>query len=85
MKEGESQRLENVVVARPAAGRNVVSALRSPFNSKSPIDAEFPTSPRNTHNNEMELGIRVCVDRSVMVDYKDESKHTSSWGKPTVN
>jgi hypothetical protein len=28
----------------------------------------------------MELDIRVCVERSV-VDYKDESEHSSSWVK----
>ncbi|KAG1755253.1 uncharacterized protein EDB91DRAFT_283296 [Suillus paluster] len=90
MAESDGHHLENVVVARPA--RKVMSGLRSQFGSKShskssrsPIDAEFmSTSPRNGHRNDMELGIRVCVERSVMVDYGDEPEHSDSWGKPTV-
>ncbi|KAG2126098.1 hypothetical protein BD769DRAFT_1668531 [Suillus cothurnatus] len=48
--------------------------------SKSAGDAEF-NKPTSAHNsNDMELDIRVCVERSV-VDYKDESEHSSSWVK----
>ena len=83
MADPESRRLENVVVARPS--RNTVSAIRSQFdhkNSKSPIDAEFsPTSPHSVHPDEVELDIRVHVERSVTVDYLNDSGHSSSGGK----
>ncbi|KAJ8584355.1 hypothetical protein M405DRAFT_826965 [Rhizopogon salebrosus TDB-379] len=82
MKDPEKSRLENVVLARPA--RHAISALRSPFESKSPIDAEFATSaPPIVHPNDMELDIRVCVERTVMVDY-NHSEHSSTCGKPVV-
>lgn len=81
MKESEKNRLENVVLARPA--RNAITALRSQFKSESPIDAEFaPTTPRNAHPNDVELDIRVCVERTVMVDYTNESENESSCGRP---
>ncbi|KAG1768695.1 hypothetical protein EDD22DRAFT_222601 [Suillus occidentalis] len=86
----DAQRLENVIVARPtlSAQKKVMTGLRSQFESKSnskgsksASDAEF-NKPTSAHNaNDMELDIRVCVERSVVVDYKDESEHTSSWGK----
>lgn len=93
MSEPDPRRLESVVVARPTlsgARKNVVSGLRSQFeskshskNSKSPIDPEFPpTLSRNEHPDDVELDIRVCVERSVKVDYDYE--HSSSWDKPTV-
>ncbi|KAG2748392.1 hypothetical protein P692DRAFT_20953801 [Suillus brevipes Sb2] len=89
-KSQDTQRLENVIVARPtlSAQKKVMTGLRSQFESKSNSkgsksagDAEFnkPTSPHNS--NDMELDIRVCVERSVVVDYKDESEHSSSWVK----
>jgi hypothetical protein len=65
----------------------VMTGLPSQFKSKSNSkgsksagDAEFnkPTSAHNSNN--MELDIHVCVERSV-VDYKDESEHSSSWVK----
>ncbi|KAG2139321.1 hypothetical protein DEU56DRAFT_326532 [Suillus clintonianus] len=70
----EAPRTESVVLARPAqSARNVMSGFRS----KS--DADFVTSPRNAHgNNDVELDIRVCVERSVVVDYTDESEHSRS-------
>ncbi|KAG1873673.1 hypothetical protein DFJ58DRAFT_367522 [Suillus subalutaceus] len=88
----EAQRLENVIVARPplTAQKRVMSGLRSQFESKSHSKgskssksaggAEFrPTSPLNP--NDMELDVHVRVERSVMVDYKDESDHSGSWVK----
>ncbi|KAG2057135.1 hypothetical protein BDR06DRAFT_952258 [Suillus hirtellus] len=67
-----------------------MSGLRSQFESKShskgsggsknPVDAELRAkSPRNS--NDMELGIRVRVERSVMVDYTEEAEQSSSWVK----
>ncbi|KAG2102874.1 uncharacterized protein F5147DRAFT_287694 [Suillus discolor] len=92
MTEPNSQRLENVIVARPTltAQKKVMSGLRSQFESKShskgsdgskiPVDADLRAkSPRNS--NDMELGIRVRVERSVMVDYMEESEQSSSWVK----
>ncbi|KAG1892105.1 hypothetical protein F4604DRAFT_7746 [Suillus subluteus] len=86
----EAQRLENVIVARPplTAQKRVMSGLRSQFESKnhskgskgskSAGDANFrPTSPLNP--DDMELDVHVRVERSVMVDYKDESEHSGSW------
>jgi hypothetical protein len=62
-----------------------VSALRSQFNSKSPIDAEFsPTGPHNVHPNDMDLDVRVHVERTVVIDYTDESEYSSTYGKPTI-
>ncbi|OAX38027.1 hypothetical protein K503DRAFT_718849 [Rhizopogon vinicolor AM-OR11-026] len=79
----ESRRLENVVLARPA--RNALSGLHSHFRSKSPIDAEFAhTTPRNLNPNDVEMDIRVCVERSVMVDCMAESENGSSYGKSAV-
>jgi hypothetical protein len=95
MTESNAQRSENVILARPplTVRKKVMSGLRSQFESKShskgskgsrcPIDTDFgPTSPRNT--NDVELDMRVCVERSVAVDYVDESKHSSSYGTPAV-
>ncbi|KAG1815253.1 uncharacterized protein BJ212DRAFT_267589 [Suillus subaureus] len=90
MSEPDPRRLETVVVARPthsSARKNVVSGLRSQFesksHSKSPIDPESPpTSSRNGHPDDVELDIRVCVERSVKVDYGYE--HSDSWDKPAV-
>ncbi|OJA13672.1 hypothetical protein AZE42_08979 [Rhizopogon vesiculosus] len=77
----ESRRLENVVLARPA--RNALSGLHSHFGSKSPIDADFAhTTPRNLNPNDVEMDIRVCVERTVMVDCMAESENGSSYGKP---
>lgn len=62
-----------------------MSALRSPFDSKGRVDrdlAPIPIPSRSAHNNDVELDIRVCVERSVVVDYMNDSEHTSSWGKP---
>ncbi|KAG2106091.1 hypothetical protein BD769DRAFT_1503685 [Suillus cothurnatus] len=94
MSESDSRRLETVVVARPtnnSARKNAMSGLRSHFeskshskNSKSPIEPEFPpTSTRNGHPEDVELDIRVCVERSVKVDY-GSYEHSSSWDKPTA-
>ncbi|KAG1737426.1 hypothetical protein EDB19DRAFT_2025691 [Suillus lakei] len=73
----EAPRVESVVLARPVqSARNVMSGFRS----KS--DADFVTSPRNAHaNNDVELDIRVCVERSVVVDYTDDSEFSNSWDK----
>ncbi|KAG1767320.1 hypothetical protein EV702DRAFT_756505 [Suillus placidus] len=73
----ETPRMESVVLARPPqSARNVMSGFRSKR------DVDLVTSPRNTHtNNDMELDIRVCVERSVVVDYTDESQHLNSWDK----
>ncbi|KAG2091832.1 uncharacterized protein F5147DRAFT_722960 [Suillus discolor] len=61
--------METVVLARPAKN---AKNIMSDFLSKSNVD--FVTSPRSMHiNNDMELDIRVCVERSVVVDYTDES------------
>ncbi|KAG1789553.1 uncharacterized protein HD556DRAFT_1397531 [Suillus plorans] len=92
MTDPNAQRLENVIVARPTltAQKKVMSGLRSQFESKShskgssgsknPVDAELRAqSPRNS--NDMELGIRVRVERSVVVDYREESEQSSSWVK----
>jgi hypothetical protein len=78
MTETNAQRSENVIVARPplTARKNVMSGLRSQFESKNhskgskgsrcPIDTDFrPSSPRNP--NDVELDIRVGVERSVAV------------------
>ncbi|KAG1755353.1 hypothetical protein EDB19DRAFT_399297 [Suillus lakei] len=92
IREQDTQRLENVIVARPSTlsgQKKVISGLRSGFESKShskgskstksPIDAEFrPTSPHNS--NDMELDVRLRVERSVVVDYMDESE-LGSWVK----
>jgi len=76
-------------VARPtlSAQKKVMTGLPSQFESKSNSkgsksagDAEF-NKPTSAHNsNDMDLDIHVCVERSV-VDYKDESEHSSSWVK----
>ncbi|KAG1815252.1 uncharacterized protein BJ212DRAFT_267346 [Suillus subaureus] len=73
----EVPRMESVVLARPAqSARNVITGFRS----KS--DADFVTSPRNTHtNNGVELDIRVHVERSVVVDYTNGSEHSNPWDK----
>ncbi|KAG1813107.1 hypothetical protein EV424DRAFT_1557614 [Suillus variegatus] len=65
----QASHTESVVLARPAQNaKNIMSG----FLSKSNLD--FVTSPRSMHvNNDLELDIRVCVERSVVVDYTDES------------
>ncbi|KAG2122467.1 hypothetical protein DEU56DRAFT_73304 [Suillus clintonianus] len=89
MTEPDVRHLENVVMARPtlSAQKKMLSSLRSQFESKSHSknskDAELlPSSPRNGQANDMELGIRVRVERSVVVDYApaDESDRLSLWG-----
>jgi hypothetical protein len=70
----------SVVLARPAqSARNVVKFGFRPKN-----DAGFATSPCNTHaHNDVELDIRVHVDveRSVVVDYTDDTEHLNSYDK----
>ncbi|KAG1767319.1 hypothetical protein EV702DRAFT_1147403 [Suillus placidus] len=92
MSEPDPRRFETVIVARPthsSALKNVVSGLRSQFESKSHsknsknTDPEFPpTSPHNGHPDDVELDLHVCVERPVKVDYGYED--LSSWDKPTV-
>ena len=94
MTEQEPQHLENVVIAYPSltARKKFLSGLRSQFesksqskNSKNSKDADLaPTSPRTENANNMELGIRVRVERSVAVDYMDEFQHSSLYGTPAV-
>ncbi|KIK35828.1 hypothetical protein CY34DRAFT_557749, partial [Suillus luteus UH-Slu-Lm8-n1] len=96
MTEPDPQRMENVVIARPTltARKKFLSGLRSQFesksqskNSKNSKDADLaPTSPRTESGNNMELGIRVRVERSVVVDHTpaDESDHSSLWDTPEV-
>ncbi|KAG1764513.1 hypothetical protein EDD22DRAFT_447582 [Suillus occidentalis] len=96
MTEQDPQHLENVVIAYPSltARKKFLSGLRSQFefksqskNSKNSKDANSkdtdlaPTSPRNDNANDMELGIRIRVERSVVVDHVpvDESDHSSLW------
>ncbi|KAG1886516.1 hypothetical protein F4604DRAFT_1722102 [Suillus subluteus] len=91
MTELDSQRLENVVIARPTltARAKMTSGFRSQFesksqskNSKNSRDAEFaPTSPRSGNTNTMELGIRVRVERSVVPNHTpaDGSDRSSLW------
>ncbi|KAG1840512.1 hypothetical protein C8R48DRAFT_765913 [Suillus tomentosus] len=93
MTQPNAQHIEKVIVARPSTlnmRKSVMSGLRSQFESKnysrgsrsfrSPINTEFrPTSPRNP--NDMELNIRVPVERPVAVD---ESRNSNSWGPPVV-
>lgn len=86
----DPQHLENVIVARPTHGaQKKMSGLRSQFEpkshskgstSKSAGDAEF-RPPSHCTSNDMELDIHVRVERSVMVDYKDEPEHSSSWAE----
>jgi len=73
----EAPRVESVILARPAqSARNVMAGFRSKG------DADLVTSPRNTHaNDDVELDIRVHVERSVVVDYTNESQHLNSWDK----
>src|SRR5258708_5697378 len=84
----ESRPLDNVVLARPAhstSTRNMMSAFRLQLDSKGRIDADVaPISPPNTHNNDVELDIHICVERSVIVDYTNEDEYTSSWEKQTI-
>ncbi|KAG1806487.1 uncharacterized protein HD556DRAFT_315933 [Suillus plorans] len=80
----DPQHLENVIVARPTLGaQKKMSGLRSHFESeghskgctsKTAGDAEYRPASHCT-SNDMELDIHVCVERSVMVDYKDEPEH----------
>jgi hypothetical protein len=73
MQEMQEPRTESsVVLARPAQGARNVTKLG--FRSKN--DADFETSPCNTHaHNDVELDIRVHVERSVVIDYTDEADH----------
>ncbi|KAG1785751.1 uncharacterized protein HD556DRAFT_95771 [Suillus plorans] len=92
MTESDPQHSERVIIARPtlSARKKVLSGLRSQFESKSQSkktskDAEFaPTSPRNGNTNDMELDIRVRVERSMVVDHApaDESDQWSLWETP---
>ncbi|OAX40516.1 hypothetical protein K503DRAFT_781355 [Rhizopogon vinicolor AM-OR11-026] len=85
MADPEIQRLENVVLARSSRNTNTVSAHRSPFNSKSPIDTGFsPTTLRNVHPNDVDRDIRVRVERTVVVQYANDSERSSSCEKPAV-
>lgn len=69
----EAPTMESVVLARPAqSARNMMSGLRS----KNDTD-----SVASHGNNDMGLDIRVCVERSVVVDYANESGHSDSWDK----
>ncbi|KAG2088921.1 uncharacterized protein F5147DRAFT_764637 [Suillus discolor] len=91
MTQPNAQHIEKVIVARPSTlnmQKTVMSGLRSQFESKSysrgsrsfrsPINTEFrPTSPRNP--NDIELNIRIPVERPVAVD---ESRNSGSWGPP---
>lgn len=94
MTDLDPQRFENVVIARPTltARKNMFSGARSQFvsnshntQSKSSKDAEFgPQSPRNGNANDgddIDLGIRVRVERSVVVDHvpAEGSDHSSLW------
>ncbi|KAG1797332.1 uncharacterized protein HD556DRAFT_251259 [Suillus plorans] len=93
MTQPNAQHIEKVIIAGPSTlnmQKSVMSGLRSQFESKSysrgsrsfrsPINTEFrPTSPRDP--NDMELNIRVPVERPVAVD---ESRNSSSWGPPVV-
>ena len=84
MTQPDPRLLEHVVVARPThPGRNLGSAHRPVFNAQNPMGADLaPTSPRNAHvkDKDVELDIRVCVGRSVLVDYINHAE-SSSWGK----
>ncbi|KIJ63169.1 hypothetical protein HYDPIDRAFT_113767, partial [Hydnomerulius pinastri MD-312] len=83
----EGGRLDNVIVTRQLQpGRDVATALRSQFDSqKGPIDMEFgPNSPEVASANDMELDIRVHVERSVTVDYSAEGDLGQSFRKPRV-
>lgn len=92
MTESDPQHSERVIIARPtlSARKKVLSGLRSQFESKSQSkktskDAEFaPTSPRNGNADNMELDIRVRVERSMVVDHTpaDESDQWSLWETP---
>lgn len=79
IQEMQEARMESsVVLARPAqSARNVMK-----FGFRSKNDADFVTSPCNTHaHNDVELDIRVHVERSVVVDYTDETEHSNSCDK----
>jgi hypothetical protein len=68
-----------------AQNTNTISALRSPFSSKSPIHTEFsPGTLRNVHPNDMELGVHVHVERTVVVEYANDSERSNSCEKPAV-
>ncbi|KAG2124870.1 hypothetical protein DEU56DRAFT_588799 [Suillus clintonianus] len=92
IREPNTQRVENVIVARNtlSAQKKVMSGLRSQFESKShskgsrdPMDANFsPKSPYDGHADDIELDVRVRVERSVVADYTDESEQPSAWGPP---
>ncbi|KAJ8589111.1 hypothetical protein M405DRAFT_881770 [Rhizopogon salebrosus TDB-379] len=83
--EPDSRALDGIVFARPVrSARKVMSALRTKFDSEAPGNADLaPTSPRNMRKDEVELGIRVCVERPTVETYMNESEHTSSWGTQT--
>ncbi|KAG1737425.1 hypothetical protein EDB19DRAFT_1829528 [Suillus lakei] len=68
----EAPRIKSVVLTRPArSARDVMSGFRSQPDPKGDVD--FATSPRNAHANDVELDIRACVERSMVVDCTDES------------
>lgn len=80
MSTTECQPLENVVFARPAYPSHTVISSCSQFDSKGHANVDIaPTLPRNAHNDDVELDIRVRVDRSMVVDYMNESEHRR-WG-----
>ena len=74
----ESRPADNVVLARPThSTRHAMSALRSQFDSKGKVDEDF-----TVHHNDVELDIRVCVERSVVIDYANDFEQSRK--KPTV-
>ncbi|KAF8842011.1 hypothetical protein BDN67DRAFT_966359 [Paxillus ammoniavirescens] len=79
----ESQgHFDNVVVTRQLQpGRDVATAIRSQFESqKGPVDLDLgPDSPAAKSTEEMELDIRVHVERSVTIDCSGDRER---FGKP---
>ncbi|KAJ8594959.1 hypothetical protein M405DRAFT_426450 [Rhizopogon salebrosus TDB-379] len=83
--KSDTRHLDNVVVARPAPhARKLMPPLPTHFDCKGqggPVNADLTSIPHsNGHNNDVELDIRVHVERSVVVNYMNDPAHSSPWG-----
>jgi len=80
------QQVDSVIITRNLqSGKDVTKAIRSQFDSKSPILGlgHAPKSPEANTNADVELDVQVRVEHSVSIEYQSWDRDKDHQRKPS--
>jgi hypothetical protein len=80
------QQVDSVIITRNLqSGKDVIKAIRSQFDSKTPILelGHAPKSPEANTNADVELDVQVRVEHSVSIEYQSWDRDKDHQRKPS--